>query len=60
MPEARLALLIAGLVAAAVVVPYTLLTDVEHPAGALLFWVVFALAVIALIVRAVSGWKTER
>ena len=60
MTEARLAIAMAVLVAAAVVVPFTLLSDVQRLTGAFLFWILFALAVIGLIVRAVSGWKAER
>lgn len=60
MTERRLALAIFLLVAAAVVVPFTLLSSVARVAGAFLFWIVFGLAVIALIVRATDAWKAER
>lgn len=60
MTERRLALAIFLLVAAAVVVPFTLLSSTERVAGAFLFWIVFALVVIALIVRATAGWKADR
>lgn len=60
MTERRLALVILLLVAAAVVVPYTLLSDVQRVTGAFLFWIVFALVVIGLIVHATAGWRSER
>lgn len=60
MTERSLALAICLLVAAAVVVPFALLSSVERITGAFLFWIVFALAVIALIVRATAGWKADR
>jgi hypothetical protein len=60
MSEQRLALAILLLVAAAVVVPYTLLSSVARIVGSFLFWIAFALMVIVLIVRATAGWKAER
>jgi hypothetical protein len=60
MTERRLAIAIVLLVAAAVVVPFTLLASVARVSGAFLFWIVFALVVIALIVRATAGWKADR
>jgi hypothetical protein len=60
MTERRLAFAILLLVAAAVVVPFTLLADVPRVTGAFLFWIGFALVVIALIVRATAGWREER
>lgn len=60
MTERRLALAITLLVVAAVVVPFTLLSSVERVSGAFLFWIIFALVVIALIVRATAGWKADR
>jgi hypothetical protein len=60
MTERRLALAIALLVAAAVVVPFTLLRSVARVHGAFLFWIVFALIVIALIVWGTAGWRAER
>jgi len=52
MTERRLAVLVALLVVAAVVIPYTLLSNVQRVSGAFLFWTLFALVVIVLIVRA--------
>ena len=60
MTERRLALLVLLLVTAAVVVPYTILAPVQHVAGAFLFWILFAVVVIALIVRATASWKEQR
>lgn len=60
MTERRLALLVVLLVTAAVVVPYTILAPVHRVTGAFLFWILFALVVIALIVRATTSWKDER
>ncbi len=60
MTEKRLALLIGLLVLAAVVVPFTLLRDVERVSGSFLFWVLFALLVILLIVPATAGWARDR
>lgn len=60
MTEKRLALLIGLLVLAAVVVPYTLLRDVERLSGAFLFWTLFALVVIGLIIPATAGWSRDR
>ena len=60
MTERRLALAIFLLVAAAVVVPFTLLSSVARVSGAFLFWTVFALVVIVVIVRATAGWKADR
>lgn len=60
MTERRFALLIALLVTAAVVVPFTVLASVQSVTGAFLFWILFALVVIALIVRVTSPWKDER
>lgn len=60
MSERSLAIAVLLLVVAAVVVPYTILAPVERLAGAFLFWVIFALAIIALIVRATAAWKEWR
>lgn len=60
MTENRLALLVTALVVAAVVIPFTLLSGVERLAGAFLFWILFALLVIALIAWTVAGWKAQR
>lgn len=60
MTENALASWVAALVVAAVVVPFTLLSGVQRLTGAFLFWTLFALVVIALIVRTISGWKAER
>ncbi|HSH45093.1 MAG TPA: hypothetical protein VK966_04515 [Longimicrobiales bacterium] len=57
MTEKRLALVVAMLVIAAVIVPFTLLSGVRALAGAFLFWVVFALVVMGLIVVATRRWR---
>lgn len=57
MTERRLAVLVALLVVAAVVIPYTLLSNVQRVSGAFLFWTLFALVVIVLIVRATREWQ---
>ena len=57
MTERRLAVLVALLVVAAVVIPYTLLSNVQRVSGAFLFWTQFALVVIVLIVRATREWQ---
>ena len=60
MTERRLAFLVLLLVTAAVVIPFTALSSVESIWGAFLFWILFALLVIALIIRATAGWKAIR
>lgn len=60
MSERALFITIFLLVAAAVVVPYTVLSPIERLAGAFLFWVIFAFAVIVLIVRATASWRDWR
>lgn len=60
MTEGRLAGLIGALVVLAVLVPFTLLSGVERVTGAFLFWVLFALVVMALIVVGTRGWRRER
>lgn len=57
MTERRLAVLVALLVVAAVVIPYTLLSNVQRVSGAFLFWTLFALVVIVLIVRVTREWQ---
>jgi len=49
--------LLAALILAAFVVPYTLLRGVQHWEGAFLFWTLFGAAAIAVILRLISGWR---
>lgn len=49
--------LLAALVLAAFVVPYTLLRDVPLWQGPFLFWSGFGVAAIAVILRLLSGWR---
>ena len=55
-PNRRWAALVATLVAAAYVVPYTWLADVKAWYGSFLFWSLFALTVILIIVLATRRW----
>ena len=60
MSERSLAIAVLLLVTAAVVVPYSILSPVERLAGAFQFWVIFAFAIIVVIVRATASWKDRR
>jgi len=50
-------LVLALLVAAAFVVPYTLLRGVESFAAAFLFWTLFGAAAIGVILYILRGWR---
>jgi hypothetical protein len=56
-PFARWLAAAALLVLAGIAVPYGLLSGEPHGLGILVFWLGFGLAVIALILRGVSGWR---
>lgn len=45
------------LVLAGIAVPYGPLSGPPHGYGILLFWLAFGLAVIALILAGVAGWR---
>lgn len=49
--------LLAALILAAFVVPYTLLRDLPVWHGAFLFWTLFGVAAIAVILRILAGWR---
>ena len=49
-------MVIAALVLAAYVVPYTVLSDVKAWYGSFLFWVLFALAAIAVVTWLTRSW----
>lgn len=48
---------LAVLMIAAFVVPYTLLRGVESFLGPFLFWTLFGIAAIAAIVHVLRGWR---
>lgn len=48
--------LIGGLIVLGYVLPYTLLTDIEHWHGAFLFWIVFGIAVWIILSVTVLRW----
>lgn len=50
-------LVLAALIAAAVIVPYTLLRGIESFAGAFLFWTLFGVATIGVILVILSRWR---
>jgi len=45
------------LIAAAVIVPYTLLRGIESFAGAFLFWTLFGIATLAVILTILWRWR---
>ena len=50
-------IVVAVLVIAAFVVPYTLLRDIESFLGPFVFWTLFGMAAIAAIVHVLRGWR---
>lgn len=50
---------LAVLLAAGYALPYTLFAGVEAWTGSLLFWIVFGVAVWAVLVAAVSRWDVD-
>lgn len=56
-PFARWLAAAALLILAGIAAPYGLMSGPPHGFGILIFWCAFGLAVVALILRGVAGWR---